>query len=161
VCDLLQKVTESNIAARGVDYVHGTARLGGDGVVVITEEGGGERRLQAKNILIATGSRPSRAQGISFDVPGVCGTDAIHHRGWVPKDIVIVGGGPVGVEFATICQALGARVTVVDRAQRLMAAMDAEIAALMEQLFVEWGVQVRHGCTVERVTARGDALEVR
>src|SRR5215831_865636 len=70
VCDLLQKVTADNIAQGGVDYVHGTARLVGDGVVVVTGEGGEERRLGGKNILVATGSRPSHAPGIAFDIPG-------------------------------------------------------------------------------------------
>src|SRR5262249_59651458 len=95
VCDLLQKVTGDNIAQRGVDLIPGTARLESDGVVTVASEDGGTRRLRAKNILIATGSRPARPQGISFDVPGVCDTEAILHRGRVPRDIVIVGGGAV------------------------------------------------------------------
>jgi NAD(P) transhydrogenase len=161
VCDLLQKVTGDNIAERGVDYVPGSARLEPGGVVVVAQEGGVERRLRAKTVLIATGSRPFRPAGISFDIPGVCDTDSILHRGHVPKDIVIVGGGAVGVEFATICHALGARVTLLDRGTRLMAMMDGEIAALMEDLFRRWGIQVRFGCTVERVVAKGEALEVR
>ena len=53
-------------------------------------------------------------------MPGVCDTDTILYRGRVPKEIVIVGGGPVGVEFATICHALGAKVTLLDRGTRLM-----------------------------------------
>jgi NAD(P) transhydrogenase len=161
VCELLQKVTGENIAQRGVDYVHGAARLEEAGIVSVTQEGGGERRLRAKHILIATGSRPSHAGEFSFDIPGVCDTDAILHRGRVPRDIVIVGGGPVGVEFATICHALGARVTLLDRGSRLMTVMDGEIAALMEGLFRQWGIRVVFGCTVERASARGDAIEVR
>ncbi len=76
------------------------------------------------------------------------------------KAIVIVGGGPVGIEFATICRALGAKVTIVDRGERLATIMDGEISARIEELFGKLDVDVRFGCTVEDVIAKGDALEV-
>ena len=63
----------------------------------------------AKVVLIATGSRPQRPKGAAFELPGVFDTDTILYRErGAPKAIVIVGGGPVGIEFATICRALGA-----------------------------------------------------
>src|SRR5437764_5161826 len=58
VCELLQKVTADNIAARGVDYIQGHARLAGDGSLIVTDGGGAERRLRAKAVLIGSGSRP-------------------------------------------------------------------------------------------------------
>src|SRR5215467_1052521 len=160
VCDLLQRVPADNIAKNNVDYIQGAARLDSDTTVLVSGEDGRDRKLRAKAILIATGSRPFRPENISFDIPGVCDTDTILHRGRVPRDIVIVGGGPVGVEFATICQALGARVTLVDRGTRLMTVMDGEVAARMEQLFREWGIRVVFGATVKRASAKGDAIEV-
>lgn len=161
VCDQLQRVTRDDIASRGVDYIEGTARLGTAGEVIATRTDGKETRLRSRAILIATGSRPHRPPNISFDIPGVCDTETILQLGRVPKDIVIVGGGAVGVEFATICHALGARVTLLERGKRLMAQMDAELADRMQNLFGAWGVEVRFGCTVENVTARGGALDVR
>ena len=114
----------------------------------------------AKAILIASGSRPFRPANISFDIPGVCDTDTILSRGRVPKDIVIVGGGPVGVEFATICHALGAKVTLLDRGTRLMNLMDGEVSRRMEELFKSWGITVSFDSTVERVAAKDDGLEI-
>jgi len=161
VCELLQKVTADNIARRDVDYIRGVARLDRDGSVVVSDEGEPTRRIRAKVILIASGSRPLRPQNVSFDIPGVCDTDTVLQRGWVPKDIVIAGGGPVGVEFATICQALGARVTLVDRGSHLITAMDGEVAGHMEALFREWGIAVVFGATVQSVAAKDTGLEVR
>jgi NAD(P) transhydrogenase len=160
VCELLQKVTADTIAEHGVDYIPGDARFDGDGSVVVSGENGDERRLRGKVILIATGSRPFRPSNVSFDIPGVCDTDTILQRGRPPRDIVIVGGGPVGVEFATICRAIGAKVTLLDRGRRLMSMMDGEIVSRMEELFARWGVAVRLGATVDGVAAGGSGLEV-
>jgi NAD(P) transhydrogenase len=161
VCELLQRVTAENIAENNVDYIQGTARLDQDGSVMITGDDGQKRKLRAKVILIASGSRPFRPSNISFDIPGVCDTDTILYRGRVPKDILIVGGGPVGVEFATICHALGARVTLIDRESRLMSMMDGELTRCMEQLFSTWGIRVLFGSLAESVAAKGDGLEVK
>jgi len=161
VCELLQRVTEKNIASRNVDLIFGTAHIEQDGSVLVLGRDGETQRLRARTVLIATGSRPSRPKNISFEIPGVCDTDTILHRGRVPKDIVIVGGGPVGVEFATICRALGARVTLLERGNRLMSMMDSEISGSMEKLFREWGLTVSFGSTVEKVVQNNkDGLEI-
>src|SRR5579862_6710049 len=148
VCQVLQDLTADNIAERKVDYIRGGARLDTDGSVVVSEEGRPEQRIRAKVVLIATGSRPHRPKEISFEIPGVCDTDTVLQRGWLPKDIVIAGGGPVGVEFATICYALGAKVTLVDRGTRLIGAMDGELSRYLEELFKKWGVAVVFGATI-------------
>ena len=160
VCELLQKVTAENIAANGVDYIHGAARLHPTGSVIVTDSDGNERTLRAKVVLIATGSQPARPKNISFDIPGVCDTDTILHRGRVPKDILIVGGGPVGVEFATICYALGVKITLVHLNGRLLPMMDSEVSDRMSDLFQQWGVRVLFGATTENVTAKDDTLEI-
>jgi NAD(P) transhydrogenase len=160
VCELLQKVTADNIAQRGVDYIQAAARVDRDGSVIVSNGVEGERRIRAKVILIASGSRPFRPKNISFDIPGVCDTDTVLQRGWVPKDIVIAGGGPVGVEFATICRALGAQVTLVDRGSRLITSMDGEVSGYMDELFRKWGVTVVFGASVESVVAASAGLTV-
>ena len=161
VCGVLQKVTADNIALRGVDYIRGTARLDPDGTVIVSDDGEEKRRIRAKVVLIASGSRPARPSNISFEIPGVCDTDTVLQRGWVPRDILIAGGGAVGVEFATICHAIGAKVTLLDRGTRLITMMDGEIAACLEGLFSEWGITVLFGTTVESVAGGGAGLEVR
>ena len=159
VCELLQKVTADNIAMREVDYIQGVARLDPDGSVIVSA-GSEERRIHAKVILIASGSRPFRPPNVSFEIPGVCDTDTILQRGRVPRDILIAGGGPVGVEFATICHAMGAKVTLLDRGTRLITVMDGEVSGYMEGLFRKWAITVLFGATVESAAARGVGLEV-
>ncbi len=161
VCDLLQKVTAENIAKNNVDYIPGAARLGPAGRVTVTGDGGRTCALRAKVVLIATGSRPWHPPNIPFDLKGVCDTDTILQRGRVPKDLLIAGGGPVGIEFATIAHALGARVTIAERGDRLMSMMDREIAACMEELFQEWGVRILFGSTCNSIAAKNGGLEIK
>ncbi len=161
VCDLLQTVTAGNIAKNGVEYIQATARLDPDGGVIVTDADGQTRRLRAKVTLIATGSTPRRPPGISFDLKGVCDTDTILHRGMVPRDLLIVGGGPVGVEFATIAHALGARVTLTERGDRLMTMMDGEMTCCMEELFRAWGIRVLFGTSCAGIAEKNGGLEVR
>ena len=127
VSELLQRVTADNIARHNVDYLQGNARLGPDRTVLVMLPDGRELTLLAKAILIASGSRPIRPENIPFDDPGVCDSDSILALEYLPKDILIVGGGPVGVEYATICHALGAHVTLAHLSDRLMPMMDRRV----------------------------------
>jgi NAD(P) transhydrogenase len=161
VCDALQTLTAANIAANDVDYIRGTGRLNPDGSVGITGPDGIERTLRAKAVLLATGSRPMRPKNIPFDLAGVCDTDTILQRGRVPRDILIVGGGPVGGEFVTICHALGANVTLADRAGRLMATMDGEISSRLAELLSAWGVRILFETMIESIAAENGGLAVK
>ena len=72
-----------------------------------------------------------------------------------------MGGGPVGVEFATICHALGTNVTLLDRGTHLMSMMDGEVSDRMEELFKKWGITILFGSTLESVATKGDGLDVK
>jgi NAD(P) transhydrogenase len=161
VSELLRRVTADNIAKHNVDYLQGNARLGPGRTVLVMMSDGRELTLLAKAILIASGSRPVRPESIPFDDPGICDSDTILALQYIPKDILIVGGGPVGVEYATICHALGARVTLAHMADRLMPMMDGEMSRRMDDLFRRWGVTVVLGAAADTIarTAAGN-LEV-
>jgi len=160
-CGLLQKEMAEKIARNGVDYIEGAASPQPDGGLMVAGTDGRQRKLRAKKTLIATGSRPLRPKKISFEIPGVCDTDTILYRGRPPRDILIVGGGPVGVKFATICHALGAKVAIADLGSRMIPAMDGEVSSWMGDLSHKWGVTVYFGSTVETIEARDDALRVK
>ena len=161
VCSQLQDLTKKNVLARNVEYIEGEAHLDHGGAVCVSREGRTIATLRAKVVLIATGSRPQRPAGAAFELPGVFDTDTILYRErGAPKAIVIVGGGAVGIEFATICHALGAKVIILDRGKRLARIMDGEVSARIERLFGEWGVDVKFGCTAEDIAASGEALDV-
>jgi NAD(P) transhydrogenase len=110
--------------------------------VRVTSPDGADHNIAARTILIATGSRPTHFDGIPFDDPDVYDSDQIYSIRTVPKEIVIVGGGPIGVEFATVFTALGIPATLVSHSDRLLPTMDGELAGLMADEFQRRGVQL-------------------
>jgi NAD(P) transhydrogenase len=142
VRDTLQGVVAQHLAARGVAYLQGAARLGPDRTLCVTSPDGAQQAIAARTILIATGSRPTHFAGIPFDDPDVYDSDQIYSIRTIPKDIVIVGGGPIGVEFATVFTALGIPATLVSHSDRLLPTMDGELAGLMADEFQRRGVRL-------------------
>jgi NAD(P) transhydrogenase len=151
VRDVLQEAVARRLAGRGIAYLRGTARLGAERTVFVASPDGVEHRLTARAVLVATGSRPTHFAGVPFDDPDVYDSDEVYSLRTVPKDIVIVGGGAVGVEFATVLTALGIPATLVSRSDRLLPAVDGELAGLATAEFERRGVRLILGADVEEV----------
>lgn len=160
VCQSLQAATMRRLAMMAVPYLQGTARLAPGGKVLLTEADGAVVELSARITLIATGSRPLHPRNIPFDDPAVFDVNGIYGLKALPKNLFIVGGGPIGVEFATIFNALGTSVTLIQRDDRLAPTMDGELARMMAQIFEERGVRVILGAGTEAVTRKGDQLHL-
>jgi NAD(P) transhydrogenase len=160
VRDVLQDVVAARLAARGIAYLQGTARLSADRTVRVTLPDGVERELAARAILVATGSRPTHYPGIPFDDPDVYDSDRIYSMQTAPNDIVIVGGGPVGVEFATVFTALGIPATLVSRSDRLLPGIDGELAGLLAEEFSRRGVRQIMDAGADRVNRVDGRLNV-
>jgi NAD(P) transhydrogenase len=161
VAELLQDVTAKNISRIGVEYIHGTAKIGSDHKVLVTSPGGEHHELIAKNILVATGSRPFHPDNIPFDDPDVWDSDEFFSPGrQLPKSIFIAGGGPVGVEFATVFAGLGVPTTIADGADRLIHTMDAEMSKLIGEHLKRIGVDVILGSITREIKRVNGSLEV-
>jgi NAD(P) transhydrogenase len=135
--------------------VHGRARLAGGGVVEV----GGERLL-ADNFLVATGSRPYHPPGIPFDDPDVLDAEGVLEIETPPQSVVVVGGGAIGCEHASIFTALGSHVTLVDRGAQLLSYVDAELGHLLGRTFTEMGMTLALGAGIAGVTRDERGLRV-
>jgi NAD(P) transhydrogenase len=151
VRDVLQGAVEQRLAARGIAYLQGTARLGADRTVRVTSPDGVEHELVARAVLVATGSHVAHPAGVPFDDPDVYDSDEIYSFHRVPQDVVVVGSGPVGVEFATVLTALGIPATLISRSDRLLPAVDGELAGLVAAEFERRGVRLILGADAEKV----------
>jgi NAD(P) transhydrogenase len=117
-------------------------------------------RLGAGTVIIATGSSPLRPAFVPFADPSVFDSATIAGISRRPRELLIVGGGAIGVEYASIFSALGAPVTILDVAPRLAPMMDREICARLEQVLLERGNRVILGARMVSVRRDGDDLAV-
>ena len=147
-----------NLERHGIELIRGDARLGPGGSVVVRGEG--ERALQGEIVLIATGSRPFRPAAVPFDDPGVDDSESILEVDRIPRSLVVVGGGPVGCEYASLLAALGVEVTLVDSGPRLLPFMDEEISSALAEAFAAIGVRLVLGRGTSTIGRRDEELTV-
>ena len=142
-----------------IDWIKGTARLAGKGRVDIFE--GDKQTLEAKQILVATGSAPRSVPGIEIDHKRIITSDEAIHLKEVPKSLIILGSGAVGVEFASIYRRFGSEVTIIELLPRLVPVEDAAVSAELEKSFRKQGIKSLTGTKVTKatVTAKGVDLE--
>ena len=150
-----------NMRRHGVDMVRGEARLGPDRTVVVRDGSAADRVLGAEVIVLATGSRPLHPPGVPFDDPDVLDSEAAARMDRPSPHLVVIGGGAVGCEFASIFMALGSEVVLVDSGPRLLPFMDSEISAALASAFRADGMQVLQDAGHPEVVRTGDHLEVR
>jgi dihydrolipoamide dehydrogenase len=137
----------------------GHGRLDGPGQVLV--EGGKEPvPLEGKWILLATGSRPAMLPGIQLNPPRIgTSTDALGYSE-VPKHLVVIGGGYIGLELGSVWRRLGARVTVLEYLDRILFGLDAEIAAEAKKIFEKQGLEFRLGSKVTAARVQGEQCVV-
>lgn len=141
-----------------VDFVAGTAKVT-DGHTVEISGNDEVSELTATNIMIATGSEPATPPIPGADLPGVLdSTGLLELRGEIMKDFVIIGGGVIGIEFATIYSDLGTNVTVVEAMDRLLPNMDKELGRSLKMNFKNRGIDTHTNAMVEKIEERNGRL---
>ncbi|WP_298321848.1 Si-specific NAD(P)(+) transhydrogenase [Haloactinopolyspora sp.] len=144
------EVVRSQLFRNHVDLVIGTARFTSAHSVVV--EGSGERRnISAANIIVATGTRPARPEHVEFDEGRVVDSDGILSLERIPESMVVVGAGVIGIEYASMFAALGTRVTVVERRERMLEFCDPEVVESLKFHLRDLSVAFRFGEEVEKV----------
>jgi len=144
---------------RGVAIIQGTGRLAAPGVVEVAQPGGGIRKLDTKNILIATGSSTVELPFLKFDGKLVGSSDHAIAFTEVPEKLVVVGGGAIGLELGSVWARLGTEVTVVELLPRIAPTYDEDVSRLAQRLFQKQGIKFELGAKVTGVkTDRGQSF---
>jgi dihydrolipoyl dehydrogenase len=138
------------LKANKVDYVKGTARLTSPTQVTVeTEEG--TKTIDTEKIIIATGSEPARLPTFDFDQPAILTSTEGLELTDIPKTMIIVGSGVVGSEFATIYNALGTKVTMVELLPRILPTEDERVSQQMKRILSKKGIEILTETTIEEM----------
>ena len=151
VIEQLRSGIEQLIKANKIDLYQGTGTLTGPhSVTVATGEGPVE--LTGENILVATGSKPSRPPIPGLDLPHVGTSDEfLFLEDKLYETLIIIGGGVIGVEFASVYQSFGCKVTIVEAMDRILPPMDREISQNLAMILKKRGIAIHTGAMVERL----------
>jgi dihydrolipoamide dehydrogenase len=137
-----------------VTWLKGLGRLVGNGKVEILNDGKGEV-VSAKHIIIATGSDVTPLKGVEIDEKQVVTSTGALALEKVPEHLIVIGGGVIGLELGSVWRRLGAKVTVVEFLDRIVATMDAEIGAAYQKILAKQGIEFKLGTKVTSAKKAG------
>jgi dihydrolipoamide dehydrogenase len=142
-----------------IDWIKGTGRLAGKGQVEVVD--GDKQTLAArKEVIVATGSQPRSVAGIEIDRKRIITSDEAIGLKAIPKSIVIIGSGAVGVEFGSIFRRFGSEVTIIELLPRIVPLEDEAVSAELERAFRKQGIKVLTGTRVTRATTGPAGVEI-
>ena len=154
----LTKGVEYLFKKNNITWIKGTARLLGGGRVAVPD--GDPQELQAKEIIVATGSAPRSVTGVELDGKRIITSDEAIHLKEVPRSIVILGSGAVGVEFGSIFHSFGSKVTIIELLPNLVPAEDEAVSAELEKSFKKRGIAVHTGTKVTSARATDTGVQL-
>src|SRR5947209_244879 len=144
VVDQLWKGLQGLMKSRKITTVEGTGTLG-PGKVVTVDEG---TQLQGKHVILASGSVPRTIPGFDVDGRFVLTSDEVLALEKLPRRAVVIGGGAIGCEFASMMSDLGSEVTILEALPKLLPGCDADVVAVVARSFKGRGIEVRTGVAV-------------
>ena len=154
---MAQKDESVSALTKGVDFlmkknkverILGKGRLAGPGRVEVDGADGKTVTLEARNIVIATGSEPSGLPGVAVDGERIVDSTGALSLAEVPKTMIVIGAGIIGLELGSVWRRLGAEVTVIEYLDRICPGMDAEVAKTFQRILTKQGVNFRLGSKV-------------
>ena len=163
-----QGAVDGNV--KGVDYLfkknkietfHGTGRIAARGKVEVKNADGKAQVLETKNVVIATGSDAARLNSIDFDEKRIVSSTGALELPAVPKKLLIVGAGIIGLELGSVWRRLGAEVTIVEFLDHILPGIDTEVAKQFHRILQKQGIAVRLSSKVAGVDSSGKVLKVK
>ncbi|MFZ5918139.1 MAG: dihydrolipoyl dehydrogenase [Chloroflexota bacterium] len=148
------------LTAHGVQALQGVARLESPQQVAVDLNDGRHVWLETKNVVVATGSTPAQPPIPGLDLPGVVSSDGILSLETLPRRLVVIGGGVIGVEFAVLFATLGVRVTVLEMLPHILPPVDRKLSRRYQVLLRQQGIEVRLKARVDRITRLEAGLRV-
>ena len=149
-------VVRNQLARNRVTILPGMGYFVGPHSVEIDDLGGRTRKVTADKVVVATGTRPARPSSVAFDDKTIIDSDGIINLEKVPRSMVVVGAGVIGMEYASMFAALGTKVTVVEKRDRMLEFCDEEVVEALKYHLRDLAVTFRFGETVASVESHPD-----
>jgi NAD(P) transhydrogenase len=153
-------IIERNLERHGIELIRGDATLKDRHTVRVRHADGTDTDLSADILLIATGSSPYHPPDIPFDHHVIYDSDSILQMHLIPKTMAVVGGGVIGIEYASIFTALGVEVTLIDGRERILPFVDSEIAARLRACLEGLGLRFLLQERVAQIQAGADRVQM-
>jgi dihydrolipoamide dehydrogenase len=151
-----QMGTESLLKKNKVTTLKGTGRFSGPGRLEVRDAAGGMQTVEAKSVILATGSRVGSLPMAPVDGRVVLSSDDILSLDRVPESLLVIGAGAVGVEFASIYHAFGSKVILIERMPKLVPVEDEEVSDALLRSFSRQGMEVHVSADLKGVRVEGD-----
>ncbi len=148
--------TESLLRKHKVTTIKGTGSLRAPGTIDVQDSSGGQTTVEAKAVILATGSRVGSLPMAPVDGRVVLSSDDILSLDRVPESLLVIGAGAVGVEFASIYLAFGSKVTLIERLPRIVPVEDEDVSDALLRSFTRQGMEVHVGANLKSVRLDGD-----
>ncbi len=143
-----------------IDAFHGAGKVVAPGKVEVTPDKGKAQTIEARNIVIATGSDVAQLPGIEIDEKRVVSSTGALELGEVPKKMIVVGAGIIGLELGSVWRRLGSEVLVVEFLDRITPGMDADVAKNFQRILKKQGMEFKLGHKVTSVETKGKRCKV-
>jgi dihydrolipoamide dehydrogenase len=156
----LHRGLQGLVKSRKITYVQGTGRLAGATTVEVLLEDGTTQRYEGRNLVLATGSAPKSLPGLDIDGTSVITSDQALQLDRVPASVVILGGGVIGVEFASAWRSFGADVTIIEALPHLVPLEDEDSSKQLERAYRKRGIAFELGSRFSGVERTGSGVRV-
>jgi dihydrolipoamide dehydrogenase len=152
------KGVEALMKKNKVEWIRGYGRVKGRGQVEVTVDGS-PKTLETKNIMLATGSEARMLPGLTADDTVLTNIEILNLTA-VPKTLIVIGAGAVGVEFASIFSRFGTKVTILEMLPRLVPVEDEEVSKELERYFKKHGIRIETGARAENIRKGGAGVQL-
>lgn len=143
-----------------VEWIKGWGRIDGAGKVVVTAADGQQQTLETRNIVIATGSEPTPLPGVTIDNQRILDSTGALSLPEVPKHLVVIGAGVIGLELGSVWRRLGAQVTVVEYLGRICPGLDDETGKTLQRALTKQGMSFKLSSKVTSAKVDKNAVEL-
>jgi len=159
VADKMSKGVQFLMKKNKIDVVMGFGKLKGKGQIEVTAGDGSKKTVEGKHIIIATGARSRELPALKIDGKKIIGYREAMILPQLPKSMIVVGSGAIGVEFAYFYNSMGCKVTIVEFLPRIVPVEDEDISKELEKNFKKSGIEIMTSCEVTKVDTSGNGVK--